>query len=43
MWIDLANRANYTITDAILTQKATEFAQKLNVSGFSASKVSKVF
>jgi len=40
-WIDLANKANYTITGAILAQKAVEFARKLNISGFNASTVSR--
>jgi len=42
IWIDLANRANYTITGAILAQKAVEFAQKLNITNFNASKVSNI-
>ena len=40
-WIDLANKANYTIIGAILAQKAVEFARKLNISGFNASTVSR--
>jgi len=40
MWIDLANRANHTVTGAILVQKALEFAQKLGISDFNASAVS---
>ena len=40
MWINFANRANHTVTGAILVQKALEFAQKLVISDFNASAVS---
>ena len=39
-WIDYANRSNYTITGAIICQKAMDYAIRLNIDGFSASKES---
>src|SRR5688572_1517566 len=32
IWVNLANEANCTITGAILSQKAVQFAQRLNIS-----------
>ena len=39
-WIDYANKSNYTITGAIICQKAMDYAIRLNIDGFSASKES---
>ncbi|CAJ0840694.1 3564_t:CDS:2 [Entrophospora sp. SA101] len=38
IWVNLANEANHTITGAILSQKATQFAQRLNISNFKSSQ-----
>ncbi|CAJ0913699.1 16956_t:CDS:2, partial [Entrophospora sp. SA101] len=38
IWVNLANEANYTITGAILSQKAVQFAQRLNISDFKSSR-----
>src|SRR6185312_6477161 len=35
-----ANRSNYTITGVIICQKAVDYARRLNIDGFSASKES---
>src|SRR4051794_26181261 len=40
IWVNLANEANHTITGAILSQKATQFAQRLNISDFKSSQES---
>jgi len=40
IWVNLANEANHTITGAILSEKATQFAQKLNISNFKSSQES---
>lgn len=40
IWIDNANRANYTISGSIICQKALDYAKKLNVTGFPASQAS---
>lgn len=39
-WIDHANRSNYTITGAIICQKAVDYAERLNINEFSASQES---
>ncbi|CAH1770631.1 9847_t:CDS:1, partial [Entrophospora sp. SA101] len=38
IWIDNANRANCTITGVIICQKAKEYATRLGINEFSASK-----
>lgn len=40
IWVNLANEANNTITGAILSQKAVQFAQRLNISDFKSSQAS---
>ena len=40
IWVNLANEANHTITGAILSQKTTQFARKLNISDFKSSNKS---
>jgi Tc5 transposase DNA-binding domain/CENP-B N-terminal DNA-binding domain len=40
LWINQANNANHTVSDAILIQKAKGFAKKLDISNFKASQVS---
>lgn len=40
IWVNLANKANHTITSVILSEKATQFAQKLNISDFKSSQES---
>ncbi|CAJ0832731.1 5579_t:CDS:2 [Entrophospora sp. SA101] len=40
IWVNLANEANHTITGAILSQKATQFAQRPNISDFKSSQES---
>ena len=43
IWIDLANKANHTVSGIILAQKAMDFAQKLNILNFKASSESIIF
>ncbi|CAJ0829631.1 4378_t:CDS:2, partial [Entrophospora sp. SA101] len=38
IWVNLANEANYAITGVILSQKAVQFAQRLNISDFKSSQ-----
>ncbi|CAJ0834728.1 1633_t:CDS:2 [Entrophospora sp. SA101] len=40
IWIDNANRVNCTITGVIICQKAKEYATRLGINEFSASKES---
>jgi predicted DNA-binding protein YlxM (UPF0122 family) len=39
IWINLANEANHTVTGAILSQKAAQFARRLDISDFKSSQV----
>lgn len=39
IWVNLANEANHTVTGAILSQKAAQFARRLDISDFKSSQV----
>jgi|GraSoiStandDraft_36_1057302.scaffolds.fasta_scaffold45747_1 hypothetical protein len=40
IWVNLANEANHTITGTILSQKAMQFAERLNIPDFKSSQES---
>jgi hypothetical protein len=40
IWVNLANEANHTVTGAILSQKAVQFARRLDISDFKSSQES---
>ncbi|CAG8561259.1 3377_t:CDS:2 [Ambispora leptoticha] len=40
IWVNLANKTNHTLTSMILSQKAMQFARKLNISDFKSSNKS---
>jgi len=43
IWVNLANEANHAVTGAILSQKAMQFAQRLNIPDFKSSQESTNF